>query len=340
MKHVRSLCLTLALALPALPAAAAPLYRLAATLPLGGAVKWDYLKLDAPHHRLFISHGAEETVVDLRSLKIIGQLAGLPGSHGIAIDPATGIIWADSAQKRQAIAFDPVTFKPQAAVPVVLDADGMDYDPASRTIFVSGGDGDALTPINPATRKAYADIPLGGSPESFLADGKGALYVNIIDKNEIIRVDTRTRAITAHWPTTGCIAPTGLAMDAARRLLFTSCRGGTLDVLNADTGAVLATFPIGKATDSAGYDPVRHRAFSANGDGTLTVIGDSAAPRMLGTVPTEPGARTMAVEPGNGDVLTVTARITSVTPATTTDGHPHYTFAPGSLKLLVYAPVP
>lgn len=340
MKNFCSLSLAFGLAMSAGPAmAASPLYHLAASVPLGGGVKWDYLKIDAPRHWLYISHGAEETVVDLQSLKIIGELTGIPGSHGIAVDPVTGNIWADSSDNSKAVEFNPKTFRPLASAPVVLDADGMDYDAVAKTIFVSGGDGNAITPINPATAKPYADIALGGSPESFLADGKGSLYVTLNDKDELLRIDTSARKIIATWPTTGCTKPTGLALDAAKRLLFASCRGGTMDVMNADTGAVIATFPIDKGTDSAGYDPVRHRAFSSNGVGTLTVVDDAgAAPKLLGVVTTERGARTMAVDPVSGDVFTVTGSVSSVTPADEPGGHPHYKFAPGSLKLLVYEP--
>jgi len=340
MKPLRTVWLALALSLPALPAFAAPLYRLVATVPLGGGTKWDYLTVDAIRHRLYVAHGTQVTVVDLQRRQIVGQLANLPGSHGIAIDPATGDIWADSTQKSEAIVFNPDTFKPLASVPVVDDADGMAYDPASKTIYVSGGDGHALTPINPATRTSYADIPLGGDPEFFVADGKWALYVNITDKNEIVRIDTAKNIVTARWPTTGCVEPTGLALDKEKRLLFTSCHNGIMDALNADTGAVVATLPIGKGTDAAGYDAARHRAFSANGDGTLTVIDNSRAPKSLGTVQTALGARTMALDPTSGDVLTVTATVTGIIPPSKPNGHPHYSFAPGSLKLLIYAPLP
>lgn len=333
MKYFRASWLALVLGLLASPAFAAPLYRLAAVIPLSGGVKWDYLRIDG--QQVYVSHGTEVTVVDLRRAKIIGRLAGLPGSHGMAIDPVTGDIWADSAGRSQAIAFSP-GFIPLAAVPVVRDADGMAYDSASKTIFVSGGDGHALTPINPATRTAYADIPLGGAPEAFVADGKGALYVDIVDKNELVRIDTRQRKVTARWPTPGCSEPTGLALDGVKQLLFISCRGGAMDVMNGGSGALLAVIPIGKGTDGAGYDAVRHRAFSSNGDGTLSVIGDNAAPILLGTVRTALGARTMALEPDNGDVLTVTGTVTGTVPG----GRPRYSFAPGSLKLLVYTPVP
>ncbi len=337
-KLCRTIFTSVAITLSALPAVAAPLYHLATCVPLGGGTKWDYLKIDAPHHWLFISHGNEETVVNMRTLKIVGELAGIPGSHGITVDPATGNIWADSAGNSVAVEFSPKTFRQLASVPVVLDADGMDYDSFTKTIYVSGGDGMALTPINPATHSAYPNIPLGGSPESFLADGKGSLYVNIIDKNELVRIDTTTRQITARWPTTGCLAPTGLAMDAAKRLLFISGRGGSMDVMNADTGAIIATFPIDKGTDSAAYDPVRHRAFSTNSVGTLSVVDDTDAPKLLGVVTTKEGARTLAVDPVSGDVYTVTAKVTGSTPATSPTGHVHYTFAPGTFRLLVYAP--
>lgn len=322
-----------------LPAAAqTPLYHQVASLKLGGAAKWDYLRLDAPRHWLFISHGTTETVVDTRTLKVVGELKSLDGSHGLVVDPVSGLIWADSAQKSLAIAFSPKTFKPVAQVKVLEDADGMTYDAASKTIFVSGGDGNGFTPINPATKTAYPDIALGSSPESHVADGKGNLYVAMIDAGTIIRIDTATRQIIATWPTTGCTKPTGLALDEAKRLLFASGRGGTLDVLNADTGAVVATLPIDKGTDAAAFDPVRHRAFSSNGAGTLSVVDDSATPKLLGNVSTQKGARTVAVDPASGDVYTVTATITGTTPPTTPGGHPHYVFAPGSLTLYVYAP--
>ncbi len=149
-------------------------YHLVATIALGNPTHWDYLHFDAPSHRLFISHGDHVDVLDTKTDKIIGSLAPLPGSHGITVDPATGYVWADSAANRLAIAFNPVTFKPIAQVPVVEDADGMAYDPFSKQIFNTGGDGMAITPINPATDKAAPDIALGASPEFLAPDGQGS----------------------------------------------------------------------------------------------------------------------------------------------------------------------
>ncbi|WP_298281028.1 YncE family protein [Acidocella sp.] len=331
----------LALMLAPLPAAAQPLYHLAAVLPLSGATKWDYLKLDKTTGQLFISHGDEELVVNPATRQVVGRLAGLDGSHGVAFDPATGNVWADSAGKSVAIAFAPQTLAPLASVPVLDDADGMAYDPASKTIFVSGGDGHGLTPINPATRTAYPTIALGSSPEAFLPDGRGNLYVAMVEANEVARVDTLTRQITARWPTTGCLAPTGLALDEAGQRIFVSCRGGTMDVLDERTGRVIVTLPIGMGTDGAAFDPVRQRAFSANGAGTISVIDTRpATPRLLATLKTKPGARTLAVDPASGDLYTVTAKVAATIPPATPHGRAHYRFVPGTLALYVYAPSP
>ncbi|HQT46587.1 MAG: hypothetical protein B7X08_05915 [Acidocella sp. 20-63-7] len=321
-------------------AQATPLYHLVRIVPLGGAVKWDYLHFDAPSERLYISHGTEVTVVNAKTDAILGELAGTTGSHGITVDPATGDVYADSAAKRLAFAFDPKKFTPLANMPVVLDADGMAYDPASKQIFVAGGDGNAITPIDPASHKSLPDIALGGAPEFLAVDGAGSLYVNIEDKNELVRIDTATNKITARWSLNGCKSPKGLAIDSAARRVFSSCSNGAMDVLNADTGALVATLPIGKGTDAAAFDPARHRAFSSNGDGTLSVISDAApgSPVVLGTIKTAPGARTLAVDPATGQIFLVTAKVSKILPATTPDGHPHDVFVPGSLRLLVYAP--
>jgi len=312
-----------------------PLYHLVQTIPLGAPTHWDYLHFDAPSSRVFISHGDEVTVVSARTDKIIGELGPLPGSHGIAVDPATGLIYADSAANSVVEAFDPKTFKPVSSAPVLLDADGVSFDPASRKIFVSGGDGDGFTPVSTITGKAGPAIALGSSPEFHVADGLGSLYVDLVDENQIARIDTKTDTIIARWPLGACQHPKGLAIDAKDRLLFASCASGVLVAVNADSGAVVATLPIGKGTDAARYDPVRHRALASCGDGTLMVV--SVLPGRiteLGRVKTALGARTMALDPKTGNVFLVTARVTGAAPG----GAPHYKFAPNSLELLIYAP--
>ncbi|HQT44293.1 MAG TPA: YncE family protein [Halothiobacillus sp.] len=328
------------LALNTLPAQAQSPYKLTKTIALGGAMKWDYLHFDPATDRLYVSHGNVVDVLNGKTGVKISELRGLPGSHGIAVDPISGLIYADSAKNSQAVAFDPKSFKPVATTPVVQDADGMVYDAASKQIFVAGGDGNAVTPISTITKKAAADIALGGSPEFLAVDDAGSLYVNINDKNEIVRIDTKTNTVTARWPVAPCKSPTGLAIDTITRRLFSSCHSGVMVVMNADTGKIISSLPIGQGTDAAAFDPSKKRVFSSNADGTLNIISEASPTSFTDiSMPTEKAARTLAVNPASGRIFLVTANVTSTTPPATPGGRIHYEFAPGSVKLLIFDPI-
>jgi DNA-binding beta-propeller fold protein YncE len=320
--------------------AASPLYRLVQTIPLGGGVKWDYLDFDPASGRVYVSHGDEVTIVDARRDKVIGELTDLPGSHGIAVDPQSGLVYADSAGRSVLVAFGPKTLAPVASAPVLDDADGVSYDPFSRLIFVSGGDGDGFTPVSTVTGKALPKIDLGTSPEFHVADGRGSIYVDLVDTGQIARIDSQTGKVTAAWPVAPCVHPKGLAIDPVSRRLFASCANGIGVVVDADSGRVLTALPIGKGTDAARFDARRKRFLASNGDGTLSVIGERGPDDfvLLGAVTTAPGARTMALDPVSGRVFLVTATVTKIIPPAAPGDHPHYVYAPGSLKLLIFAP--
>jgi DNA-binding beta-propeller fold protein YncE len=327
-------------ALAAGSARASPLYRLVATVPLRGSVKWDYLAFDPGSLRLYVSHGDAVTIVDAARSTVIGTLADLPGSHGIAIDPISKLVYADSAGRALLVAFDPRTFAPVRSAPVLDDADGVTYDPFSRQIFVSGGDGDGFTPVSTVTNKAGPKIDLGTSPEFHVADGKGSIYVDLVDKSAIARIDSRTDKVIATWPIAPCMHPKGLAIDPANRRLFAGCANGVGVVIDADSGKVVAALPIGKGTDAARFDPGRKRFLASNGDGTLSVIAEHGPDDFacLGNVSTALGARTMALDPATGQVFLVTATVIRTMPPASPGGHPHYIFKSGSLKLLIFAP--
>jgi DNA-binding beta-propeller fold protein YncE len=342
MKYLTSLIVCASFIFAWHTAQAAPLYRLVQTIQLGGGIKWDYLHFDPPSDRVYISHGDEVTVVDAATKRVIGQLSNLPGSHGITVDPHTGLVYADSAARGVLVAFNPKSFAPVATAPVLLDADGVSYDPASRQIFVSGGDGNGFTPVSTITGKAAPTIDLGTTPEFHVADGNGSLYVDLVDANEIARIDTATNKIIARWPVAPCVHPKGLAIDPATRRLFASCASGVAVVLDADTGKVITSLPIGLGTDAARFDAAQNWFLSANGDGTLTVVAEKSPDNFveLGNVKTAPGARTLAVDPRTGRVFEVTAKVIKIIPPANSSGHPHYVFAPDSLALLVLDPVP
>jgi DNA-binding beta-propeller fold protein YncE len=196
--------------------------------------------------------------------------------------------------------------------------------------------------IDPKTQAVIATIDAGAPLEAGVVDGKGKLFVDGEAKHEIVAIDTATNTITAHFAMPGCVSPHGIAVDAESRRVFATCANKVMVVVNAEDGTNIATLPIGGYNDGAAFDPVRKRALSANGDGTLTVVEEKDADHfaVAATVATVPSARTIAIDPASGRVFLPAADVAKIEPASTPGGRPYVTFAPGSLRLLVFAPTP
>ena len=314
-----------------------PSYSLSATVPLGAPDRWDYVVFDAHPSRVYVAHGDRVSVVDAKSLSVVGEIVGMPGgTHGIAISPADGRGVTDDGEGGKAAIFDLKTLKVVKQLPAAQDADAVARDPRTGHIYTVNGDTGTLTVVDPKTAAVVATVNAGGKLEYATADGTGKLYVNGAGNKEIVRIDTATNAVDARWPIPDCTSPHGMAIDPARHRVFTSCVNGRLVVVNTDTGREVAALPIGAGTDAAGYDPVRRRVFSSNGrDGTLSVIQqvDADTYRVLDTVKTAVSGRTMSLDPATGRVFIVAADLDPSSPPT---GRPK--FKPGSMKLLVFTP--
>jgi YVTN family beta-propeller protein len=215
------------------------------------------------------------------------------------------------------------------------DADGIVFDPASGHVFVIDGDSGKLTVIDPATDAVVATVDGGGGLEFGVTGSNGKLYVDGAEKNEIVRVDTATNKADAHWAMPTCIKPHGLAIDREHHRLFASCSNKVMVVMNADNGAIIATLPIGEGTDFASFDPTRGLAYSSNRDGTLSIVAEISPDNFaaLPAIPTQLGARTMAIDPQSGRIYLVTADM-AVSESTPGDSRRRYSVKPGSVRLL------
>lgn len=320
-----------------LQAQTAPNYTITKTIPLGAPDRWDYVVFDAASHRVFVAHGDRVTVVDAGDGTIVGQVASFPGgTHGIGIATATGKGYTDDGRAGTAAAFDLKTLKVQKTIKAAEDADGIAFDPVSGHIFVVNGDSATLTVIDPKLDTPIATVNGGGKLEYAVAGGNGKLYVNGAEKKEIVRIDTQTNQADAHWPIPACTSPHGLAIDPATHRLFSSCINNVLVVVNTDTGATVATLPIGSGTDAAAFDSKRKLIFSSNGrDGTLSVIQEKDANTFvpLGSVKTAVSARTMAVDPDTGRIFLAAG---DMQPQADPNARPQA--VPGSLRLLFLDP--
>ena len=316
------------------------LYRITKSITLGQPERWDYLTFEPLSNRVFVAHGDRIDVVDVSSDKIVGQVA-VDGANGTAVVPAIGKGYAGSRGGKSVLVFDLNTFKVLKTLPAAEDTDAIVYDPSSKRVFLMQGDPHSITVIDTTADSVVTTIHLSGQPEFAAVDGAGKLFVNVEDRREIQRVDTRTAKIDATWPIPACDNPHGLAIDNESHRLFTSCVNSKLLVVNATNGAVVSTLPIGKHTDAAAYDGRRKRVFSSNGDGTLSVIQQESADqyKSLGEVATQLGARTMALDATSGRIFLVTGDYSEVDP-NAKDLRKRYAVKPGSTRMLILDSAP
>lgn len=326
-------------ALPGLASGAQPArYKLVKEVSLGAPDRWDYLTFDPASNRIYIAHGDRLTVVSGRDGAIVGEVTGIPGgTHGIGLSAGQG--FTDDGRAGAVVVFDPRTLKVVGHAPAQPDADGIAVEPATGRVFVADGDSGKLTVIDPRTDRVVATIDGGGGLEFLVAGGDGKVYVNGAEKREVLRIDARLNKIDARWPVPDCVSPHGLAIDRAGHRLFVSCENRRLTVLDSLTGAIVATAPIGAGSDADAYDPVRHRVFSSNADGTVTVIEQrpSDAYAVVETLKTRVTGRTMTIDPKSGRLYVAAASIeSSATPPAPVGARPR--LKPGSLMLLIYDP--
>jgi YVTN family beta-propeller protein len=320
---------------------AQPPYTLAKLVPLGPGERWDYVTFDPSQNRVYVAHGDHVSVVDAVSgatLGTVGPLAG--GTHGIAISPENGVGFTDDGKAGIAVVFDLKTLRILKQIPTAPDADGIVYDPASRHVFVINGDSGSITAIDPKSQTAIATISVGAGLEAGEVDGHGKLFVDGVEKHDVVVVDTHTNTVVAHYPMPGCERPHGIAVDAAAETVFVSCINKAMIVVDGRTGRNLASLPIGASSDGAAFDAKRKLAISANGEGTITVVREVGPGRFVsgGATMTWPSARTIAIDPASGRLFLPAADISKVEPPATPGGRPHVTYVPGSLKLLVLRP--
>ncbi len=316
-------------------------YRLIKTIPIPGTTFWDYMKYDPASHHLFVSHGTHVVVVNPRTGKIVGNIGPMKGIHGIVVARQFNRGFVTDGAAAKLWIFNLRTLKIIGSAPTDRDADGVVYDPASKRVFTMNGDSHTSTVVDARTGKVVGHIALGGGPEFPVADGRGHVFANIETTSEIVEINSRTMKITHRWPLAPGRSPSGLAIDRKHHLLFSGCHNQLMVIMNADTGKVVATEPIGRGVDATRFDPGTGYAFSSNGmSGNLTVIHEDSPTRfhVVENVPTEARARTMALDPVTHEVFLDTAKFEPLkNPPPGTPRWRRFRMVPGSFHLLVFA---
>src|SRR5271166_3701787 len=279
-------------------AVAADGYNITKKIPIPGQGSWDYLTVDEAARRLYVSHGTQVEVLDVDSGSIVGSIPKTPGVHGIAIAPELGRGFVSNGQSSTVTIFDLKTLKPIAEVPTGQKPDAIIFDSATSRVFAFNGGSNSATAIDAATGSIAGTIDLGGGPEFAVADGKGFVFDNLEDESLVLKIDARKLTVEQRWPTAPCASPSSMAMDRANRRLFLGCRSKVMAVVDADSGKVITTLPIGDHVDATAFDPATKLIFNSNGEGTITIIRQDGPDKysLVETVKTLPKAKTMALD--------------------------------------------
>ena len=284
-------------------------YSVIKKISIPGQGSWDYLTVDASARRLYVSHGTQVEVLDVDSGAIVGSIPKTPGVHGVAIAPELGRGFVSNGQASTVTIFDLKTLKPIADVPTGQKPDAIIFDPATSRVFAFNGGSNSATAIDAATGKVAGTVNLEGGPEFAAADGKGFVFDNLEDESQVVKINSRELKVEQRWPTAPCKAPSSMAIDRANRRLFLGCRSKVMAVINADTGQVITTLPIGDHVDATAFDEETKLIFNSNGEGTVTVIHQDSPDKysVVETVKTLPRAKTMALDPKTHQLFLSTA---------------------------------
>jgi len=319
-------------------AADAPRFKVASRIPLGGEGGWDCVAVDPVAQRLFVTHNTRVQVIDLSTDHAIGEIPDTPGPHGVAIAADLGRGFVTGGRDSSVTIFDAKTLNVISRIKLSSrNPDAITYDPASKRVFTFNGGSGNSTVIDAATGSIVGSIALDGRPEFAVSDGQGKIFANLEDQSAMIAIDTKTLQVVSRWPLKPGEEPSGLDMDREHRRLFSGCANQKLIVLNADDGKVVQSLPIGKNVDGVVFDPKRQLIFSSNGDGTLTVIHekDPNHYKVVQTVSTQLGARTVALDGSTGRLFLPTAEFGPSPPPTADHPHPRGSVKPGTFVILV-----
>jgi len=343
MKTLRLLLSLLAVSVPALLAlpslGAEHDYHFLKEIPVGGEGGWDYLSIDETARRLYVSHDPKVVVIDLEKDTVVGEIADTPGVHGFAIAPELGRGFSSNGKENKTSIVDLKTLKTLSKVETGENPDAILYEPGHQEVYTFNGRGRSATVFDAKSGNVVATMPLPGKPEFATADpAAGRVYCNIEDKSEVVAIDTKEHKAVNTWPIAPGEEASGMAIDLTHHRLFLGCGNKLMVMMDSQNGKVLASVPIGAGVDANAFDPGAQLAFSSNREGTTTIAHEDGPDKLtvVQTLKTEPGARTMALDPKTHKIYLATAKFEAASEQPSTGKRQRPKMIPGTFKIMVY----
>jgi DNA-binding beta-propeller fold protein YncE len=344
MHRFRAALFAVALSCVALTApliAQAPNYHVARKVQIGGDGGFDYVTADPASKRVFLTHATHVVVYDLAKDTVVGDIPNTIGVHGVALAPDLNRGFTSNGRDSSVTIFDYKTLAVIKTLPIhAINPDAITYDDLTKRIFTWNHGTHNATVIDAVKGEVIATIANMGTPETAVTDGKGLLWVNVEDSAMVVKIDTRTMKEVSRFSIAPCDEPTGLAIDRTNRVLFSVC-DKVMAIVDADRGVNITTVPICGGPDAAAFDPQTNLAFASCSDGNLTVVQQVSKNeyKVVQTVVTQRGARTMALDPTTHKVYQLAVEYGPSPAPTTPGGRPgRPPILPGSFALLIVEP--
>jgi len=280
----------------------------------GEAEYFDYVTVDPVGRRVYIAHGTEVKVIDADNFSVVGSITGLKRCHGVALVPELSKGFITDGDSAKVLVFDIKTLKTTGEIKTYPDTDSITYDASSKLVFTFNGDSKNSSVIDPVKETVIKTIDMGGGPEQPVSDGKGTIYDNNEETNEVVVIDTQTLTVKTRWSIKPAGQAVALALDREHHRLFSAGRNPTILVMmDADNGKVLQSFPITAGVDANIYDSATGLVFSSTRAGVLHVFREDSPDKLtpVEEIKTEFGAKTMALDSKNQNLFLVTSDFTS-----------------------------
>ena len=306
---------------------------------IGGEGGWDYLSVDEQNKKLYVSHSTKVEVLHSETHEKVGEIPDLKGVHGAIAVPKSGRGITTNGRANTVTIFDLKNLKPIIELPTGKNPDALLYDHFSKRVFVFNHSDVTVTVIDITEGKVVGTIDVGGTAlEAGVSDEQGTIFVNLEDTHEIVSFDAKTLVIKNKWKIAPGEEPTGLAIDRKNHRLFSVCHNGWMMVIDSQKGNVIAQVPIGKRVDGVVFDPTLKIAISSNGEGTMTVVKEVSPNefKVIETVTTALGARTIALNEKTHRVFVSTAQYGEIPNATTENPNPRPKVILGTFMVMEY----
>lgn len=314
-------------------------YEVTSSIPFSGyQTYWDYLLADASAHKLYVTRGNEVLILDLDSAKQLASIANLKRVHGVALAHEFNRGFISDGGDNAVVVFDLGSNAITDKIKVGNAPDAVLYEPSKKRVYAFNAHSHSASVIDARTKSIVATVPLSGIPEFAATDGEGDVFVNIENKNSLVRLDRDGMKVDKEWSLSPCEGPSGLAIDVKGRRLFSVCDNKFMIVTDADSGKQIAQIPVGAEPDAAIYDTERKLIFASNCDGTLTVVkqDDPDHYTVLQNVKTEREARTMALDPVSHKLFLPSEQILPGSKPPDPGNLPEFT--PGTFHIMIVAP--